>query len=125
MMDKRTLEEQIAAFPVPMRTLIEAERRAGNQVVEMSGTHPAPPAGLCARLAKHVTTRTRESFEGVRFFERNSPSYSGEFADAERMYFIVEPPREPEPPPDMDAIRGTFEAAERAENANRFRYDFW
>lgn len=99
-----------------MRALIESELRAGNEIVEMSGMHPAPPAGLCARIAKHVTTRPRASFDGVRFYERNSSSYSGEFADADRMYFIIEPPRDPGPPPDMDAIRAAVQAAERYAN---------
>ncbi|MFZ4574342.1 MAG: hypothetical protein ACOYN0_08080 [Phycisphaerales bacterium] len=123
-MDRRTRTEQIAAFPEPMRLLIEAELRAGNEIIAMDGTHPAPPAGLCARLAKHVTTRPRESFDGIRFFERNSSDYSGEFADAARMYFIVEPPREQGPPPDMDAIRGVVEAAERYENCRMDNHDW-
>lgn len=125
MMDKRTFEEQIAAFPEPMRLLLEAELRAGNQILRMSGLPPAPPAGLCARLAKHVTTRPRASFDGIRFFERNSPDYSGEFADSERMYFIVEPPRDPEPPPDMDAIRDRFARLELDETEKRFRHEYW
>jgi hypothetical protein len=61
------------------------------------------------RLAKKVTTRPRDSGNGLDFYERNSSSYSGEFTDARRFFFVLEPPNPPPPEPDMDAIRKSLE----------------
>src|SRR5262249_33247684 len=38
-------------------------------------------------------------------YDRNSSIYSGEFTDAKRFYFVLEPPDPPPPEPNMDAIR--------------------
>lgn len=124
MMDRRTREERIEALPKPLRDLVRAELAAGNEIVELSGLPPAPPAGLCARLAREVTTRPRTDFDGIRFYERCSPSHSGEFFDAERMNFVVEPPKDPRPPPDMNAIRGDLERAEREADAKRYTFEW-
>lgn len=120
MEDPTPLPKEISAFPVALRALIEAELRAGNRIVEVSSTFPAPPAGAYVMLANPVTTRPRESSPGVGFYDRRSSSYSGEFADPQRFYFVLEPPHPPEPAPDMDAIRAEMEARERAANADRF-----
>lgn len=109
-----------ADFPDALRELIEAELKAGNQIVELSSTFPAPPAGAYVKLENPVTTRPRESSEGVSFYDRNSSSYSGEFTDAKRFYFVLEPPRPPEPEPDMDAIRAEMEARQAAADAQLY-----
>ncbi len=109
-----------AAFPPALRELVEAELAAGNSIVEVSSTFPAPPAGAYVKLARPVTTRERASAPGVSFYDRNSSSYSGEFADERRFYFVLEPPRPPEPEPDMNAIRAEIEARQRAADAARF-----
>ncbi len=93
------------AMPEVLRKLLEAELAAGNELVEVFHCFPAPPAGACFRLAKPVTTRPRASDDGIDFYDRNTSSYSGEFTDARRFYFIIEPPHPPPPEPDMDAIR--------------------
>ena len=113
---------EIRTFPAALRELIEAELRVGNRIVEVSNTSPAPPAGACVLLENRVTTRPRKTAELVKFFERKSPSHSGEFTDADRLYFVLEPPIPPPPAPDMDAIRREMEAKERAANA---AYDTW
>lgn len=112
--------KEIAAFPPALRALIEDELRAGNKIVELSSTFPAPPAGAYVMLAHPVSTRPRKSSTEVTFFERRSSSHSGEFADAQGFYFVLEPPRPPESEPDMNAIRAELEARERAANADRF-----
>ncbi len=119
MEDSTPLPKQIAAFPAALRELIEAELRAGNKIVELSNTFPAPPAGAFVKLANPVTTRPRESSPGVDFYDRRSSSYSGEFTDAQRFYFVLEPPHPPETELDMNAIRAEMEARERAANADR------
>lgn len=113
----------LAAFPPALRELVAAELAAGNEILEVSSTFPAPPAGAYAKLARAVTTRERASTPGVSFYERNSSSYSGEFADERRFYFVLEPPRPPEPEPDMNAIRAELEARQRAADAVRFVTD--
>lgn len=107
----------IAEFPPALQSLIHAELAAGNTIVEISGGFPAPPVGACLKLGKKVSTRPRESDGHIDCYERNSSSYSGEFTDAKRFFFVLEPPNEPEPAPDMDAIRAEMEARQRAADA--------
>lgn len=39
------------AMPVGLHALLEAELTAGNVIVEVSHSHPAPPVGACFMLA--------------------------------------------------------------------------
>lgn len=94
-----------ASLPAALRALLEAELAAGNSITEVSHSHPAPPVGACFMLARRVTTRARASGDGLSFYERNSSLYSGEFTDAQRFFFILEPPLPAPAEPDMDAIR--------------------
>lgn len=96
---------QLAAFPLALRALIEAELAAGNQIVEVASSFPAPPVGAYVKLQNVISTRPRESSGVLTFYERNSSLYSGEWTDAKRFYFVVEPARPAEPEPDMDAVR--------------------
>lgn len=102
-------QKELARFPTVLRALIEAELAAGNAIDEIGHSFPAPPAGACFKLAKQVSVRPRASGDGLDFRERNSSTQSGEFTDAQRFYFILEPPVEAPPPPDMDAIRKALE----------------
>lgn len=102
-------QTELAKFPAPLRTLVEAEVAAGNSIAEVGHSFPAPPAGAYFKLKNKVTTRPRASSDGVSFYERNSSIYSGEFTDSKRFYFILEPPNPPPPEPDMDAIRKALE----------------
>jgi hypothetical protein len=40
------------------------------------------------------------------------------------MNFVVEPPKDPRPPPDMNAIRGDLERAEREADAKRYTFEW-
>lgn len=102
-------ETELANFPLALRALIEAELAFGNSIVELGHTFPAPPAGAYIKLANKVSTRPRAEGDGLSFYERNNSSYSGEFYDAKRFYFVLEPPNPPPPAPDMDAIRRSLE----------------
>jgi len=112
---------QVAAFPAPLRKLIETELKAGNTIVELASCFPAPPAGAYVKLANPVTTRPRKTARGVYFYDRNSSSYSGEFTDARRFYFVLEPPNPTEPEPDMNDIRDALEAKHRAADAELYQ----
>ncbi len=92
-------------MPGALRNLVEAELNAGNEIEEIGHSFPAAPVGCYVKLAHPVTSRPRQSSEGIDFYDRNSSSYSGEYADANRHFFVLEPPHPPEPEPDMDAIR--------------------
>ncbi len=88
-----------------LHELVKRELAAGNEILEMSGGFPAPPAGDCLTLARRVTTRAHSSGDGLRFRERDSSVRSGEFTDERGFFFILEPPGPPPAEPDMDAIR--------------------
>lgn len=103
-------QEELAKFPPVLRALIAAELAAGNSIVEVGHSFPAPPAGAYFKLANKVGTRPRASGDGIDFHDRNGSLYSGEFTDAKRFYFILEPPRPPEPEPDLDALRAERDA---------------
>jgi hypothetical protein len=95
----------LAAFPLALRELVRAEVAAGNCILEISGGFPAPPAGASVKLARKVGTRPRASGDGLVFHERRSSLSSGDFTDAKRFFFVLEPPDPPPPESDMDAIR--------------------
>ncbi len=101
------------SLPPVLRALLDAELAAGNTITEVGHTHPAPPVGAYFKLARPVSTRPRESGGGLQFYERNSSQYSGEFTDAKRFFWILEPPLPPPPEPDMDAIRAAMDRAAR------------
>ncbi|MCL4205573.1 MAG: hypothetical protein KJ000_24090 [Pirellulaceae bacterium] len=107
----------IADFPQVLRNLIEAELAAGNRIIELGSGFPAPPVGACLKLAQRVSTRPRASSGELQFFERNRSDYSGEFTDAKRYFFVLEPPLPPPTEPDMDAIRAEREARQHAADA--------
>ncbi|MBL9154394.1 MAG: hypothetical protein JNK37_18025 [Verrucomicrobiales bacterium] len=90
-------QRELATFPPELRALIRAELEAGNELVEIGHSHPAPPVGAYALLARRVSTRERASGSGLEFQERHSSLYSGEFADRHRRFFVLEAPNPPEP----------------------------
>lgn len=102
-------QKELAQLPAVLRALVEAEVAAGNTIVEVGHSFPAPPAGAYFKLANKISTRPRVSDDSVSFYERNSSIYSGEFTDTKRFYFILEPPNPPPLEPDMDAIRKSYE----------------
>jgi hypothetical protein len=95
----------VDALPPALRALLNAELAAGNRIVSAGHHHPAPPVGAFVMLEQPVSTQPRRSTHDISFYDRNSSSYRGEFADSQRFFFVLEAPG-PEPePPDMDAIR--------------------
>lgn len=96
---------ELEAFPPLLRALVDAELSAGNDILEIGHSFPAPPAGAYVKLARPVSTRPRAEGGGLRFRDYNSSSYSGEFTDAKGFYFVIEAPLPPPPELDMNAIR--------------------
>ena len=103
-------EQEFARFPAVLRDLVTAELAAGNAVTELGHGHPAAPCGAYIRLARAVSTRPRTRTPVLDFYDRDCPGHSGEFTDATRHFFVLEPAHPPQPPPDMDAIRADLEA---------------
>jgi hypothetical protein len=97
--------ERLAEFPAALRALVLAELAAGNEITEISNGFPAAPCGQYLKLARAVSTRPREDGGGLSFYDRNGRTYSGEWHDGKRHWFVLEPPHPPEPEPDQDAIR--------------------
>jgi len=105
---------RLSVLPEPLRAVLEAELAAGNEIVEVGSSFPAPPVGVYVKLARAVTTRPRADGDGISFHDRNGSSYSGEFHDEGRFHFILEPPHPPQPEPDMHAIRARLDAEHAA-----------
>ena len=97
--------QQLAAFPAPLRTLVEAELEAGNSIEAIEHGFPAAPCGASVKLARAVTAERRRSVGEVQFYARNNPSYAGEFTTAERHFFVLEPPLPPPTEPDSPYYR--------------------
>ena len=70
-------------FPKDLYRLVHAELSAGNSIVEVGHSFPAPPAGDYVKLANVVSTRPRASGNGLTHRERNSSDSSGEFTGRE------------------------------------------
>jgi len=85
-------------LPPVLRQLLDAELAAGNEIASVEHGFPAAPAGASFRLTGPVRSQPRVSAGELRFYERNSPQYSGEFTVEPRHFFILEPPL---PEPDM------------------------
>jgi hypothetical protein len=78
-------------LPPALRALLDAEMAAGNEIADVGHSFPAPPAGAFFRLNRAVTTRSRADGDGLIFHARNSSLYSGEWTDAKRFFFVLEP----------------------------------
>ena len=101
--------EDLERFPKVLQKLVEDEIEAGNQIVEFGHGFPAAPCGAYIKLARPVSTRERVATNEVNFYDRNMPTYSGEFTDSTRHFFVLEPPHPEEAPPDMEAIRAALD----------------
>ena len=103
-------QREFLKFPDALRKLVHDELAAGNQVLEFGHGFPAAPCGAYIKLASPVSTRERVATEELDFYDRDSNSYSGEFTDSSRHFFVLEPPNPPKQTPDMDAIRAALDA---------------
>lgn len=115
--------DAVAQFPAVFQKLILDELQAGNRITKIGSGHPAPPIGACLRLAKMITTRPRGSDDQLRFvFRDHSGTHSSEISDAQKVFFVLEPPLpDAGADPDMNAMRAELEARERAGNTDMDR----
>ncbi len=110
--------DEFRNFPKVLRELVEDELRAGNEVVEFGHGFPAAPCGAYIKLAQLVGTRERTSTPELHFYERNSSSYSGEFTDANRHFFVLEPASATEVVSEKQATRAAVETRGAASQPN-------
>ncbi len=89
-----------------LRSLLDDELAAGNRIKRVIHEPPALDGGVCVMLVKPITTRPRETSEGLTFWKESSSEYSCSFTDSAGRDFILEAPLEKDGAyPDMDAIR--------------------
>ncbi len=89
----KELRRIINELPKALRSLLEAEIAAGNEIAEVGHSYPAPPIGAYIKLAKPVSTRSDDAADELTFRERDGSLYSGEYTDSNRRFFIVTPPK--------------------------------
>ncbi|MBL9190209.1 MAG: hypothetical protein JNK23_22195 [Opitutaceae bacterium] len=94
-------QQEIYPFPEAPRTHVDAPLKAGNANVAVGRGFPASPAGAYVQLEQSVSTRPLKTADGVNFYDRNPATCSGEFTDAQRCYFVLEPARPLEAHPDF------------------------
>ena len=100
---------ELKAMPANLRTLLEAELAAGNEIAEVGHSFPAPPVGAYFKLTKPLQTGANSLPKGLHYHDRKGSSYSGTVTDEVGYFLLLEPPHPPEPEPDMDAIRAAHQ----------------
>ena len=98
-------QKDVDALPAVLRALLDRELESGNEIASVSHTFPAPPVGAAIMMARPISTRPRESGDGIVFRDHNSSRYAGWFTDERGYFFLLEPPLPAPPVPDMDEIR--------------------
>ncbi|MEP6835401.1 MAG: hypothetical protein ABJB74_18595 [Gemmatimonas sp.] len=102
--DARTRELDV--LPPSLRILLDAELAAGNRITKIDRNPPADGQGICVMLATPISTRPRETGDGLTFRRVSSSLHSAWFTDADRQSFLMEAPLESDGAyPDMNAIR--------------------
>jgi hypothetical protein len=94
MEDKKDLQKIIDELPKVLKSLLEAELSVGNEIAEIGHSFPAPPIGAYIKLAKPVSTKFDDDNSELKFRERNSSLYSGEYTDSTQRFFIITPSKQ-------------------------------
>ncbi len=94
MEDKKDLQKIIDELPKVLKSFLEAELSAGNEIVEIGHSFPAPPIGAYIKLAKPASTKINDAKSELKFRERNSSLYSGEYTDSNQRFFIITPSKQ-------------------------------
>ena len=79
------------ALPPVLRALLDAELAAGNKLSRLRTGDIVPPVGAFLLFAQPVTTRPRESGEGIRFQDWSKLGYPGSFTDDAGVFYLFEP----------------------------------
>ena len=95
----------VAALPAALRALVESELATGNEIAEIIHSFPAPPVGLCVRMAHGLSAQPAAAAQGLR--PCRFPNWDGSFgfADEPGHFFVLGPPVPVPDPPSMDEIR--------------------
>ena len=94
MENKKELQKIINELPKVLKWFLEAELAAGNEITEVGHSYPAPPIGAYIKLTKPVSTKFNDAKDELKFRERNSSLYSGEYTDSNQRFFIITPPKQ-------------------------------
>lgn len=92
-------------FPEPLRALVASELGRGNAIVEVGGGFPAPPCGSCLKLERPMTAPAGPLAEGIRACSYPNWTYSTGYCDGAGHFFVMDPPKPPEPEPDWRAMQ--------------------
>jgi len=96
---------EITKLPAALRTIVEAELAAGNEVAEVLHGHPVPPAGVGIRLVHPLSVPLTSPAAGIR--PCRFPAWDGStgYSDEPKHNFVLGPPGAPSDPPGMGEIR--------------------
>lgn len=100
-------------LPPSIRQLLQDEEAAGNSVVSVTSTYPAPPIGYSILLSRAITTRPRKTESGLRYRFSGNSLYASFYCDLEERVFVLEPPLPPPEEPNMDEIRERSRSSQR------------
>ncbi len=111
----------IAQLPAGLRTVVEAELAAGNEVAEVLCGHPVPPMGVGIRLVRPLSAALESAAEGVRPCQLPAWDGSCGYSDESKQNFVLGPPGTPVAElPSMDEIRDAANrSAQPADTPNR------
>ncbi len=81
----------LARFPEELQKLVADEVADGNASKRSSMDFRLPPAarGESVKLARQVKAQRKVSTNGVDFYARNNPQYSGEFTTQQRHFIFL------------------------------------
>lgn len=120
MITAQHISRVLTALPRAMRRILEAEIAAGNYVIEVTDTRDARKGSLSIRLAKPLKSYRQAELPNVVFTDQATPPQRAE-CKVEAMTFIITGSHwDTSTEPDMNAIRASLDALERAANADRF-----
>ena len=97
-------QAEVASLPSPLRAVLEAELAAGNEILDVVHTFPAPPIGACVRLARPLSPDGSSVPAGVNPCRFPNWDGSSGLSDMAGHYFVLGPPVAPPDPPGMDEI---------------------
>lgn len=83
---------ELAALPVALRAVLDAELAAGNAIARVGFGPPAPPGGACIHLARPIATRRENSPDGLSASAWPNWDHATGLTDAHGRFFLVNPP---------------------------------
>ena len=126
--DKKEFQKIIEELPKTLKSLLENELAAGNEIIEAGHSFSAPSNDIYIKLAKPLLTKHDGTKSELIFRERDSPPCSGEYSNCGRKFIIITPSlpeathRKNSPkPPKMDSVS----MLQRFEKSMEITYEKW